>query len=203
MARALKTYLTHLGFFELAIAAPSMKAAIEAWGVPANVFQQGFASQTDDPKIVKATLASPGKVLKRAVGSDDDFREKAALPSRLPNVSPVPVRAGKPKAKKAAKTRPGKKTDKAAVISFERERAKRAAQQEREDAKADKARVARKRAVEAAEADLAEAEAAHEKAMEQIEREREKLERRADLAVERWEAQKEKLEGAIEKAKQR
>lgn len=30
MARALKTYITNLGFFELAISAPSMKAALEA-----------------------------------------------------------------------------------------------------------------------------------------------------------------------------
>jgi hypothetical protein len=32
MARKLKTYQTSLGFFEQAIAAPSMKAALEAWG---------------------------------------------------------------------------------------------------------------------------------------------------------------------------
>jgi hypothetical protein len=32
MARKLKTYQTSLGFFDLAIAAPSMKAALEAGG---------------------------------------------------------------------------------------------------------------------------------------------------------------------------
>jgi hypothetical protein len=32
MARKLKTYQTSLGFFDLAIAAPSMKAVLEAWG---------------------------------------------------------------------------------------------------------------------------------------------------------------------------
>jgi hypothetical protein len=32
MARKLKTYQTSLGFFEQAIAAPSMKATVEAWG---------------------------------------------------------------------------------------------------------------------------------------------------------------------------
>lgn len=31
MARKLKTYQTSLGFYDLAIAAPSMKAALEAW----------------------------------------------------------------------------------------------------------------------------------------------------------------------------
>ena len=47
MARALKTYLTSIGFFDLAVAAPSMKAALEAWGVQRNLFQQGVAWETD------------------------------------------------------------------------------------------------------------------------------------------------------------
>lgn len=202
MPRALKTYITNLGFFELAIAAPSMKAAVEAWGTSANVFSQGFARQTDDRRIIAATTAQPGVVLKRAVGSDDEFKLNAALPTRLPTItSPEPVRRTPkpPKLKKPAKKDP--KADKAAIISFEKERARREAERDREEAKAEKDRATRKRAVEAAEADLAEAEAAHEKAMEQIEREREKLERRADLAVERWEAQREKLEAAIAKAR--
>jgi hypothetical protein len=38
MARKLKTYQTSLGFFEQAIAAPSMKAALEAWGADSNLF---------------------------------------------------------------------------------------------------------------------------------------------------------------------
>jgi len=32
---------TSLGFFDLAIAAPSMKAALEAWGADSNLFHQG------------------------------------------------------------------------------------------------------------------------------------------------------------------
>ena len=43
MARKLKTYQTSLGFFDLAIAAPSMKAALQAWGSKTNLFHQGFA----------------------------------------------------------------------------------------------------------------------------------------------------------------
>lgn len=202
MARQLKTFVTNLGFFELAIAAPSMKAALEAWGVPQNFFHQGFARQTDDKKIIAATLAEPGVVLRRPVGSDDEFKQQASLPKSLPNVSPPkPSRAPAkpPKVKKASKK--ATKADKAAVISFEKERARREAARDREEAKAAKDRAVRKRAVEAAQADLAEAEAAHEKAMAEIDREREKLERRADLAVERWEAQREKLEAAIDKAR--
>jgi hypothetical protein len=49
MARKLKTYQTSLGFFDQAIAAPSMKAALEAWGADSNLFHQGAAKQSKDP----------------------------------------------------------------------------------------------------------------------------------------------------------
>jgi colicin import membrane protein len=69
MPGKLKTFISNIGFFELALAAPSMKAALEAWGMGHNAFQHGFAKQTDDPKIVAATMAQPGVVLRRAVGT--------------------------------------------------------------------------------------------------------------------------------------
>jgi hypothetical protein len=56
MARKLKTYQTSVGFFDLAIAAPSMKAALEAWGSSSNLFHQGFAKEVDDPEVVAATM---------------------------------------------------------------------------------------------------------------------------------------------------
>jgi colicin import membrane protein len=63
MARKLKTFQTSLGFYDLAIAAPSMKAALEAWGAGSNLFHQGAAKETDDPDIVAATMSKPGVVL--------------------------------------------------------------------------------------------------------------------------------------------
>ena len=65
MARKLKTYQTSLGFFDLAIAAPSMKAALEVWGADSNLFHQGAARESDDPDVIAATLKKPGVVLKR------------------------------------------------------------------------------------------------------------------------------------------
>ena len=59
MARKLKTYQTSLGFFDQAIAAPSMKAALEAWGADSNLFHQGAARESDDPDVVAATMAKP------------------------------------------------------------------------------------------------------------------------------------------------
>jgi hypothetical protein len=86
MAKKLKTYETSLGFFDLAIAAPSMKAALEAWGADSNLFHQGAAKQSEDPDVVAATMAELEVVLKRPVGSSGPFKEHAELPSDLGGV---------------------------------------------------------------------------------------------------------------------
>ena len=57
MARK-KAYRTSLGFFDLVIAAPSMKAALAAWGADSNLFHQGAAKQSDDPDVISATMAA-------------------------------------------------------------------------------------------------------------------------------------------------
>jgi colicin import membrane protein len=83
MPKKLKSYVTSVGFFDLAIAAPSMKSALAAWGAQSNLFHQGIAKQSDDPEVIAATMAHPGIVLKRPVGSDRLFREHAELPTHL------------------------------------------------------------------------------------------------------------------------
>src|SRR5215468_5261172 len=83
MARKLKTYQTSLGFYDLAIAAPSMKAALEAWGAGSNLFHQGIANETDDPHVVAATMAKPGVVVRRPAGSSGRFAEHSDLPTDL------------------------------------------------------------------------------------------------------------------------
>jgi hypothetical protein len=80
MPRKLKTFVTESGFFELAVAAPSMKAALEAWGIKVNLFQQGLARQTDNAAIVAAAEAAPGRVLRRPIGSKGAFSASAELP---------------------------------------------------------------------------------------------------------------------------
>ena len=67
MARKLKAYQTSLGFFDLAIAAPSMKAALEAWGADSNLFHQGAAKESDDPDVVAATMSKPGVIDRKSV----------------------------------------------------------------------------------------------------------------------------------------
>src|SRR4051794_2750923 len=84
MPRKLKTYQTSLGFFDLAVAAPSMKAALQAWGADSNLFHQGAATETKDPDIIAATMSAPGVVLKRPVGSTGAYKKEAKLPTNLP-----------------------------------------------------------------------------------------------------------------------
>src|SRR6201996_8955510 len=95
MARKLKTFVTSLGFFDQAVAAPSMKAALEAWGADSNLFHQGAAKESNDPAIVAATMKKPGVVLKRPVGSEGPFGEHAELPKLLgreeKNPTPAPL----------------------------------------------------------------------------------------------------------------
>src|SRR5690349_7658493 len=83
MDRKLKTYQTSLGFFDQAIAAPSMKAALEAWGADSNLFHQSAAKESDDPDVIAAAMAKPGVVLRRPVGTDRPFSEHVELPTDL------------------------------------------------------------------------------------------------------------------------
>lgn len=166
MPRKLKTYTTSIGFFDLAIAAPSMKAALEAWGSRQNLFHQGLAEETNDPDIMAATLQKPGVVLRRAVGTNAAFQENAALPKSLPDARgrrEPRQRADPPKKPKAA-TAPSSMGQKAAIIQFEKEKARREKQREqdeaerkRQDALEERDNERRRKVVEKAQAVLARA----------------------------------------------
>lgn len=219
MARKLKTFVTSLGFFELAVAAPSMKAALEAWGMKHNAFHQGFARETEDSKIVAAAMAKPGVVLRRPVGTKGAFTENAELPKELWDMKPgkaepakaktraraKPAAKAKPKPKTKLKTDKTEKTDRAAILSFEKAKARRdrAREQEaaKEEAKRERERAQRQRDSEKAEAALARAQARHDDAMAAIEKDRDKLDRRADIEKERWDAEREELKADLRKAK--
>jgi len=153
MARKLKTYQTSLGFFDLAIAAPSMKAALQAWGAETNLFHQGFAKETDDPAIVAATFAKPGVVLRRPVGSDGAFSEHAALPKNL-LIETVKERPAKPQA--TISEPPAQKVDdnaaREAALAFERERKRRDRERRKEEIAREKEQKRRDRERRKAEA---------------------------------------------------
>ncbi len=74
MAKAakLKVFRTPIGFHDAFVAAPSQKAALEAWGSESNLFAQGVAELVTDPALIKEPLAHPGEVVRRLRGSADE-----------------------------------------------------------------------------------------------------------------------------------
>src|SRR3954447_11903678 len=133
LARKLKTYQTSLGFFDLAIAAPSMKAALQAWGADSNLFHQGVAKQTDDPEVVAATLAKPGVILRRPVGSHGPFKQHAGLPKHLSSDKPEhrPVKAPTKRNKQVSRT-PDNEASKRAARAFDKEQRQRERERQKE-----------------------------------------------------------------------
>jgi hypothetical protein len=203
MARQLKTYQTSLGFFDQAIAAPSMKAALEAWGADSNLFHQGAAKESHDPGVVAATMAKPGVVLRRPVGTDRPFSEHADLPTDLDGGGSTKV-SRKPKGSKAKKrsSRPvDKATERKAALAYEREQRRRERERANEEAARQKERERRQHAVDRAQAALDKAEQEHAKRAAAIQAEVEALEKKSQTEEARWDKEKERLEAALRRAR--
>jgi hypothetical protein len=206
MARKLKVYQTSQGFYDLAVAAPSMKAALEAWGAGSNLFHQGFAKESDDDKAIAAAREKPGVVLQRPVGSDAAFQEHSGLPTAVSldltrEAKGSPSKAAAGKAAKAGKpTRAGEKAERRAAAAFERERGRREKQRQKEEAEAAKACAKRMAARKAAEAALEKATREHDQNAAQIEKDLAAVQRRAEAEEERWEKLKDRLEDAVSRA---
>ena len=205
MARKLKTYQTSLGFFDQAIAAPSMKAALEAWGADSNLFHQGAAKESDDPDVVAATMAKPGVVLKRPVGSTGPFREHAELPAksgRRRKTEEGSTQAERPETEEGcrparrqgggAQGRPRLRTGAGRAASVNRRRKRPLRQKERER---------RQQAIDKAQAALDRAEAEHADRAAAIRAEAEALEKRSQAEEARWGKEKERLAAALKRAR--
>jgi hypothetical protein len=114
MVRALKVFRTAIGFHDAYVAAPTMKAALEAWGADRNLFASGRAERVTDAKLIRAPLADPGKVIKVLRGTEAEqfaalekaaphgARAKRAAASEPPSKpAPRPSRAALDRADKA------------------------------------------------------------------------------------------------------
>ena len=210
MTRKLKTFVTTAGFFELAVAAPSMKAAVGLLGVKDSAFAQGFAHETDDLSIRDVTMERPGTVLRRAVGTKGKFAENAELPklSALQHAlkhkrAAAPQRAAsaakRPKAAKSRKKNTDKDQKAAELYDLAEKR------RERDERKAEASRIKEKesrgRATEKARLALEEARSRHRERMGDIEMQREVLDQKARLENERWEKEEAKFKAALRSAK--
>lgn len=100
----LKVFRTAAGFHDAFVAAPSQKAALEAWGADSNLFAQGLAEAVTDPALMAAPLARPGEVVRVARGSAaEHVRALGDLPARKARArakdeaAPAPSAAPKPR----------------------------------------------------------------------------------------------------------
>ncbi len=201
MPRKLKVYQTSQGFYDLAIAAPSMKAALEAWGTASNLFHQGFASESEDAATIDAAMAKPGVVLRRPVGSNKPFSVRSELPSAASLDTPEDkVKQPPSKVKSTGHRKIDEKSERRAAAAFEKEQQRRARERLKEEAAAAKERERRKEAMEKAEAALEDARQEHERRAAAIDKDLAAMRRRADEEEERWRKMKERLETALRKA---
>jgi hypothetical protein len=139
MTRALKVFKTHIGFYDLIVAAPSMKAAAAAWEASPRLFAQGFAEQTNEPDAVKAALAQPGVVLRRPHGQAGAYKARADKPA-----APKVPASKKQKSVRAEKARQRKEAQEKAKEAAEK-RAKEAAEDELADIEQEEARLRQRR----------------------------------------------------------
>jgi colicin import membrane protein len=203
MARKLKTYQTSIGFYDLAVAAPSMKAALEAWGAGSNLFHQGFAKETDDPDVVAAAISKPGVVLKRPAGSNGRFAEHSDLPSDLDS-SENGARQEKrrPNAEKRAAPEISDREARKAAADFEKQQKRREAERRREEAVREKERERREKARAKAQAALDDAEREHAERAAAIQEQADAIEKRARAEDDQWQKERERLQAALRRARE-
>jgi hypothetical protein len=199
----LKVYRLTIGFHDAYVAAPSQKAAIEAWGSDKDVFQRKQAELVEDPKLAKEPLASPGTVIKRLRGTaaeqmaalgktepaprrrtrparDDEPKPKARPSLRLvPKAAPPPPPKPKPKPKPAPKPKP--RPSRTALDQAEQALVEAEARHQKE-----------RRKIVDREAELARERKALEKKQagerERLEARRDKAQAAYDTAIQRWRA---------------
>ena len=179
-----------------------MKAALEAWGASSNLFHQGFAKEADDDEIIAASMAKPGVVLQRPVGSNVPFSEHASLPTI--EFLDSPLRKSKtPYKKKEKAAKPsniGERESRKAAIAFERELERRERQRQKEEVAAAEARARRQAAMSNAETALETAKHEHEAIVTEIEKDRAAIDRRAEVEETSWIRLKERIQTTLRKA---
>jgi hypothetical protein len=108
MSRKLKVFRTAVGFHDAYVAAPSQKAALEAWGADANLFARGTAEVVTDAELSEEPLSHPGEVIKRLRGTEAEHlaaleqsdgdkvsrksKARSETPRKKPKSAPRPTR---------------------------------------------------------------------------------------------------------------
>jgi hypothetical protein len=199
MARKLKTYQTSLGFFEQAIAAPSMKAALEAWGADSN-------STKGRRRRAMIRTSSPRPWRSRALCSSVPWGptgDSASTPNCRKNLG----QAGrKPAHKQSARAKepsaqPDKAADRKAAQAYERERQRREREEAKEEAARRKERERRQKAVDNAQAALDKAEQEHTQRVAALRAESEAIETKLRAEEADWDKEAKRLKTALRRAR--
>jgi hypothetical protein len=171
MARAakLKVFRTPIGFHDAYVAAPSQKAALEAWGSDHNLFARGEAELVTDPALTKAPLAMPGTVIKTLRATADEQLAAAAAPARRVRTAAT------------ARAKPQPRPSRAALDEAEDALA-------RADRRHGEARAALAQQAAALERKRHALEAAHEAELARLKRARDEAEEAYSRALEAWRA---------------
>jgi colicin import membrane protein len=97
----IKVFTANLGFYETAVAARSQKMALAHWGVTRDIFHEGTAKESNEPKAVEAAMRKVGMVVRRPIGSSGAFEERAEAERTLLKALSRARKAVKPAKKKA------------------------------------------------------------------------------------------------------
>ena len=126
--RPLKVFRTSAGFQDAYVAVTSRKAALEAWGARTDLFASGIAEQVTDPKLTKAALAQPGKVIRLSKGTAAQHLAAAgkgrkateSKPSRTLDEDAANVAPSKPEPRKRKQPKPSRRKLKRADAELDR-----------------------------------------------------------------------------------
>src|SRR4051812_8660010 len=159
-------------------------------GADSNLFRQGAAKESHDQDVIAATLAKPGVVLRRPVGTDRPFSEHAELPTDLGGENQR-KRAPKSKGFKRQSVPPppapvDKAAERKAALAYEREQRRRELERAKEEAAREKERERRQQAVDKAQAALDKAGQEHAQRAAAIQAEVEALEKKSQAEEARW-----------------
>lgn len=177
--RRLKVFKTPIGFHDAYVAAPSRKAALEAWGAGTDLFSAGIAEEVKSPtgNAAKAALSRPGEVVREARQG-----EKEGRPSTMRGAHHSPNGAGSRTSGRTQKRAPAKLTPRPSRAALDRAEAALAELEERqaleraELAKEEEKLARKRRALEDRQA----------KAREQAEAKRDAVEERYREAMRGW-----------------
>jgi hypothetical protein len=99
----IKVFIADLGFYQTAVAARSQKMALAHWGVSRDLFREGSAKETQDPRAVQAAMRKVGLVVRRPIGASGPFKERGeaerTLLKKFSGKSSRQVKKGKGKLK--------------------------------------------------------------------------------------------------------